>query len=547
MMDRQPQAGSDDTGTDALVAAIYQVTVDPDANDKLMALWGDYLEAQVRAQDAAGRSAYPPGQGAIADHLLRAFDIHARMGRTPGAVPEAEVAELQLSAEGRVTSCNRAGSEALGVSVGATVELTGRAGDSIVVATGASGLSAAMVVTERRRGRKTLRALHGRWTAQHDAAVQRLYDLTAAETRVAAALLQGLSLRDIAQSTGRGIETIRSQLKAVQRKTRMPGQTQLVRLLTGLQHVIDATSGDAAQREARVLVLPDGRKLHYALYGPRTGRPCLMLHNMLNGPYCLPPLVEALKAENLRLICPWRPGFGDSDLDKGAVADPPSAPGRLSADLGVLCARLGVSGAVVAGHMSGSLYAYDFAKARPDLVKGVLAVSGGVPIRSMAQIFAMERRQRTVALTTRWTPRLLPAILRSGIAQIDARGMDAFLAALYPAGSVDAAAAAADPALRDMLYAGFQNIVKQGHQAFEIDAHQVVRDWSDNVNDLAAPVYILHGRHDPVVTFDSARDYASRIGATFTGIEDAGQLLWWTHPALIARHLSALHDFSDRS
>ncbi|QCI67209.1 helix-turn-helix transcriptional regulator [Phreatobacter stygius] len=63
--------------------------------------------------------------------------------------------------------------------------------------------------------------------------LQGLFDLTAAEARVAKGLAAGDTLDSLAARHGLGRETIRSQLKAVMAKTGTHRQADLVRLLTG--------------------------------------------------------------------------------------------------------------------------------------------------------------------------------------------------------------------------------------------------------------------------------------------------------------------------
>lgn len=64
--------------------------------------------------------------------------------------------------------------------------------------------------------------------------IQQLYGLSPAESRLAAALSRGASLKDYAKRTGISVETARSQLKAAMSKTRTHRQAELIqRLLAG--------------------------------------------------------------------------------------------------------------------------------------------------------------------------------------------------------------------------------------------------------------------------------------------------------------------------
>jgi DNA-binding NarL/FixJ family response regulator len=67
------------------------------------------------------------------------------------------------------------------------------------------------------------------------AVIQSLFDLTAAEARVAAAVAQCREVSDIAAQSGVSKETVRTQVKSVLAKTGLRRQSELVALLSGKQ------------------------------------------------------------------------------------------------------------------------------------------------------------------------------------------------------------------------------------------------------------------------------------------------------------------------
>lgn len=67
------------------------------------------------------------------------------------------------------------------------------------------------------------------------AVIQSLFDLTAAEARVARAISECKGVSDIAEQTGVSKETVRTQLKSVFEKTGLHRQSELVALLSGKQ------------------------------------------------------------------------------------------------------------------------------------------------------------------------------------------------------------------------------------------------------------------------------------------------------------------------
>lgn len=64
--------------------------------------------------------------------------------------------------------------------------------------------------------------------------LQQLFELTAAEARLASGLVKGLDLHEIAEQHGVSVETLRVQLKSIFAKTHTKRQPQLVALLAQL-------------------------------------------------------------------------------------------------------------------------------------------------------------------------------------------------------------------------------------------------------------------------------------------------------------------------
>ena len=65
--------------------------------------------------------------------------------------------------------------------------------------------------------------------------IHSLFDLTPAEIAVAQSIAAGLTVNQIAQSTGRSVTTIRNQLKSAMEKTGSARQVELALLIRQLQ------------------------------------------------------------------------------------------------------------------------------------------------------------------------------------------------------------------------------------------------------------------------------------------------------------------------
>lgn len=128
----------------------------------------------------------------------------------------------------------------------------------------------------------------------------------------------------------------------------------------------------------------DGVRLHYLERG--SGRPLVLLHG--NGSmmqdFTSSGLVD-MAAEDFRVIVFDRPGFGHSERPRGTVWTP-----EAQADLihGAL-AKIGVSQATVLGHSWGCSVAVALARKHPDLVGGLVLVSGYYYPTVRADVIAM--------------------------------------------------------------------------------------------------------------------------------------------------------------
>jgi pimeloyl-ACP methyl ester carboxylesterase len=344
------------------------------------------------------------------------------------------------------------------------------------------------------------------------------------------ALIAGKSIAQIARARKTSVETVRTQTRAVLRKTETRSQAELMRLLAVLaqfcaRHGNRNGSGwqNSESRFARLSVRE--RSLAFAQFGDTKGRPVLFVHGMIDG--CSAPLFNEsrLKDRNIRLIVPARPGYGASDPATSA-----EIAGFFAEDMRLLLDHLGVEHCTILGHFGGALYAYAVAGTNAERVRAVINVAGTVPITSLAQVAAFGPRQRIIAYTSRFAPAISRLILRAGVALLDSGGHRAFMSALYEKSVLDRAVAErADvyPFLAD----GYHFSAAQGHGAFEADAVRTISDWSELVNKVSVPVRLVHGRHDPAMPISLVREFAARRGnVELCEIGDAGQLVFFSHP-----------------
>jgi len=568
-----------DSGRARLIGSIYEVLLRPEHFDSFMADWSDFVDQAARRlgelQVSDGPSARQLEDPVMEAHFRRAFALFERMGRGESVVPpdEDDKGALILLGRGGTILSATAGAEAL---FGAPVSLSGLS--ATLEATSVTRLNAFLaaferapasgrfavlsmaeppadeggalpgggllaVVTTRAPGgdgfRAEIRPMRIGWSPALSATLSESFRLTPRETELVRELTRGGDLPAVARRTGRSLNTLRAQLKAVFAKTRTGAQSELMRLIAALMlHSPDpgtrAEAAPATGNEVSVDV-GDGRRMPVVTLGPEDGVPVVFVHGMLEGLASLGGLGPALKAAGVRLYAPMRPNFGSS------YADPRirEAPDVFARDLGTALGALGLSRVVLIGHMAGTIYAHAAASRLGHTIAGVAGVAGCVPIISIEQFATMTPRQRAVAYTARFAPALLPAVLRAGIAQIDSRSAENFMTPLYTKGSHDRAVVDR-PGVADAIINGYRYTVAQGQRAFQIDAWHVTRDWSALVEGSDCPLCLIHGALDPVVSLSSVRNFArGRARARVLELADEGQLMLYSQPEAVMAEVGA--------
>jgi pimeloyl-ACP methyl ester carboxylesterase/DNA-binding CsgD family transcriptional regulator len=558
-----------------LLEAIYNATVTPESYDHLMLRWQELLENAV---DALGdRRRFVAENHDLIElsqtipHLKTSFRILEALGREDAGTDKPVKTgngkpKFMVDAKGQIVWFNGIAVREFMLTKNMTIGDL-KLGDSALVLTSQAIAQIAeaaempkpfvIAIESKARGRAVhmaattltspegerhliLEELEAPWHDSIETMLQRAFGLTKSETGITGMLMRGTDMKEIAELRGSTLATVRTQVKAVLRKTQTHSQNELVRLC-----MIMAAHFPAAKlqnrrdhSDIRFFELPSGRTMPYRVFGPSEGRPILFLHGMLDGVQITSRIDAILHRLNLRIIGPERPFYGSAE---GSTVPVAGALEAFANDAAALVEHLDLKDFILLAHMAGSMSAFAISPLVGDRVRAIVAVAAGVPIVSSQQIKAMSPRQRMIAYTARYAPSALPFILRAGIRQIDAGGARQFMQALYPAGSADRAACD-DAEIFEVVSEGYRFAVAQGHRAFEIDSYHVIRDWSHLVDRSPHPVHIFHGCQDPVVKIGSVRDFASRHGDRTTLYEHPhiGQLLYYHEPEFVLEHVARL-------
>jgi pimeloyl-ACP methyl ester carboxylesterase len=259
-----------------------------------------------------------------------------------------------------------------------------------------------------------------------------------------------------------------------------------------------------------------GISIHY--YTGGEGEPLLLLHGLAgssgNWVELLPDLLQ-----RHRVIAVDLPGHaGSAKAPRGTSID----------DFAAVAAE--VLGAeverpvLVAGHSFGGLVALRLARARPELVRGLLLISP-------AGIATTTRITRSIVLaSTTVRPGRWVAPLRHRYA-----GRSWYRRAVFRPWFVSDAAALSERATHGLL----------GAQREHTDTKTAARAMSANdprrdLAEVACPVVILWGARDPQLPLDDAFEYTRRLGAKLRVVADCGHLVIVERPTACLDALAEL-------
>ncbi len=366
---------------------------------------------------------------------------------------------------------------------------------------------------------------------------QNAYDLTDAETKIAVQLASGEQIPDIAKNRKTTIATIRTHIKRIKKKTNACDIAAIVRLLCGIsagilvssqftQSQIDPINHAHLPRSIHQITLRDGRKMVYLEQGNPKGHPVLLFHNMPYGTVLPSAAILAAERMNLRFICPYRPGIGDSDPVRNGKQE--TLLNTIAADMYELLDELNIAKADLLGLAIGSVYALRFAKLYTNRVANMFAVSRS-PIWRDEWFSQSPRRHRVIIRIAKHVPQLLPLITRTLVMLFDDDKAEDLARSICQEGGADLLALG-NPETMDLVIEGNRLGLKQGAAAFREDCFLSLRDFTEDAQQTKHKFYILHGDQDVIVTPVQSETFAREVpGTELEIVPGAGTFLMYSH------------------
>ncbi|MGL4489722.1 MAG: LuxR C-terminal-related transcriptional regulator, partial [Rhizobiaceae bacterium] len=362
------------------------------------------------------------------------------------------------------------------------------------------------------------------------------FKLTLAEVEIVRHLVEGKSLKEISAERDRSFDTVRAQVKSVLSKTETRSQTELIRIVLSLMEVVSnaggaerASTGTLRSLEPipfQTMVQPGGRRYDWIEFGDPKGRPCVYLpldYGLLRWPLTAE---QEAKKRNIRVIAPVRAGFGHSS------SMPPKIDyaGETGADIGRLLDHLGIANAAILSLGADFRYALRLANARPNLVSGILACAGTLPILSSSQYERMGKWHRFILANARYAPLILPFLVKAGFSLARRIGKVQFFNSVN-ADSPSDLATYAIPEVREAMLLGSEICLSDWHIAHEAFARECIdseSDWSEVIYNCKTPVRMLQGDQDPQSPRKTIEELIPKFpNLDISIIDDCGQLLFF--------------------
>jgi pimeloyl-ACP methyl ester carboxylesterase/DNA-binding CsgD family transcriptional regulator len=458
--------------------------------------------ARVRSADAVGEaSAYlglSPLQGKIVAALVKHGDL-----------------ERAASDEGVAYSTAR---EALAIAMERTGSKKRSALIERVVAL------AFGVMPEGGRGRDLLRDAWG---------------LTPRQAALAIALAQGASREEAARVAGVSASAAKKDLANIFIVLGVASATELSALLSEanalgtLLQVTDGTLAVGMDRSEPLRLVPraDGGLIAFSDYGPRGGKPVLVLHSSIASRPAPSRLIAALQAAGYRPFAIDRPGFGLTDPMTGNRSDPFAAA---CDDIRTVCAHLRFKRIDVVAR-GGAQVLMHLAHQSPELVGRAVLVAPDPSTRSGG---AAPGLLSTVKDAFRANTAMIEPIARMLVATLQATNVRDLVLRTVRDSEPDVAVMKDARNFSD-YYRGFQMFLSGRVHGYVREQAALVTAPDPPANPHASHWHVMIGAHDPLHLPADIERYWRKLlpNTTFETIADGGRFLVMSHAQRVVERL----------
>ncbi len=557
-----------DDNIDDLIGRIYDVALDPARYEEMLDTWDSTVwpldfEAPVKGDN-------------VLKHFQRADAVLSRIETaTPTSDVEAMLAQFQNVAavvfERKLTvaGINSGAEHLLGLASGDPMSalpiepddraiLTRQVSKMLADPSAAPSIfrvrakdSDAFMIFQMRRvalpnGEPVIAAVTSdiRWPSGFEGILRDAFGLSGAEIEVTRLLLDCSSVKEVADARGRSVDTIRAQIKTILSKTEVHGQVELVRLIlsmmdiaavtqdeTSIPKAISAGSGGLQPLPYHTIFNAEDRRLDYLLLGDPSGIPVLYLGTEFSFVRWHADAEAEAAKRGLRIISPVRGGYGASD----PIPDDAPFCRTVATDILAVLDAENVKNLPVVAFGDDTLFAIEVENIRPGTVNAVVAPGGALPYLNRQQVERMDKWHRFIQAAARYTPNVLPFLVRMAMKLIRRVGLPSFLKTVFSSSVADSRTLQL-PGVTDALIAGCETAVSEEYDASEAFTRQTMFEQDDaNVDFIHSakdkfPVHYLCGLQDPSMPAQTLAEHQEEFDwIDFRLYPDSGQLLIFEH------------------
>lgn len=302
----------------------------------------------------------------------------------------------------------------------------------------------------------------------------------------------------------------------------------------------DVTAVPYPRAEHRhLLLLPDGRTLAYAVFGPEGGRTVVFLHDNILGDTWPASLADEATRRNWRVIAPARPHYSDS-----SPYPPDKHPlDQFTEDTRVLLDKIGIEHYIIMSRTTGSAFAGALALADKKRCRGMLALSPALPAYKTQDYDGLNDHARFVALAARFQSTGLLFACRAAEALYRKAGARPYLKTVLARSKPDRALCD-DPANLPALQQGLE--FQKDYRAFYNELISLQTHELPHFLELPCPVNLMMGELDTNNRLQRAEELVAE-GASFeiTVVPNAGALFFYTHEQQVLDVLESLYSTRD--
>lgn len=326
------------------------------------------------------------------------------------------------------------------------------------------------------------------------------HNLTPAETETLELLSNGKTLNEIAELRNVSINTARTQLKVILKKTGAKRQSNLIQQALGYASTAtNLTDSLPKVSESLIYTLEDGRQVSYFDSGGNSESIIVHCHGMFTSR--LDPLdPNAFHNTNTRLIIPDRPGYGLSDpLPNHTITD-------WVDDLLQLMDGLAVDRFTLLAADFSSAYALAVASLAPDRVNNIILLEGATPVnRDVAKYeTAIPVYYKTIFFAAQKIPKVVHKATYVAYALFSKdpeKALERFVGII----GEDNAQTIRKPSIFPKMVTAIVEAQRQGIHSIICNQMLMFTDWGITFESVRCPVLMIVGEGDSLACYHKER------------------------------------------